>query len=41
MLISNSEYGAFTYRFLDKKNYESEDDTKDNKEYKKLLPERL
>ena len=39
MLISNSEYGAFSYRFLDKKNYESEDDTKDNKEYKKLLPE--
>ena len=34
MLISNSEYGAFSYRFLDKKNYESEDDTKDNKEYK-------
>ena len=39
MLISNSEYGAFSYRFLDKKNYESEDDTKDKKEYKKLLPE--
>ena len=39
MLISNSEYGAFTYRFLDKKNYESEDENKDNKEYKKLLPE--
>ena len=38
MLISNSEYGAFTYRFLDKKNYESEDENKDNKEYKKLLP---
>ena len=39
MLIRNSEYGAFTYRFLDKKNYESEDENKDNKEYKKLLPE--
>ena len=39
MLISNSEYGAFTYRFLDKKNYESEDENNDNKEYKKLLPE--
>ena len=39
MLISNSEYGAFTYRFLDKKNYESEDESKDNKEYKNLLPE--
>ena len=39
MLISNSEYGTFTYRFLDKKNYESEDENKDNKEYKKLLPE--
>ena len=39
MLISNSEYSAFTYRFLDKKNYESEDENKDNKEYKKLLKE--
>ena len=27
------------YKFLDKKNYESEDDNKDNKEYKKLFQE--
>ena len=39
MLISNSEYGTFFKRFLDKKNYESEDDNKDNKEYKKLFQE--
>ena len=35
MLISNSEYGTFTSRFLDKKNYKLD---YESDEFKKLLP---